>query len=65
MQETETLVQFLGWEDSLSRKWQPTSVFLPGIFHGQRSLVGPWDPWGCKQSEMNENAHTYIQRMLV
>ena len=23
-----------------SRKWQPTPVFLPGEFHGQRSLVG-------------------------
>ena len=23
------------------RKWQPTPVFLPGAFHGQRSLVGP------------------------
>ena len=22
------------------RKWQPTLVFLPGEFHGQRSLVG-------------------------
>ena len=27
-----------------SRKWQPTPVFLPGKFHGERSLVGcsPW-----------------------
>ena len=22
------------------RKWQPTPVFLPGRFHGQRSLAG-------------------------
>jgi len=22
------------------RKWQPTTIFLPGKFHGQRSLVG-------------------------
>jgi len=22
------------------RKWQPTPVFLPGKFHGERSLVG-------------------------
>ena len=29
------------------RKWQPTPVFLPGKFHGQRSLVG-FSPWGCK-----------------
>ena len=27
------------------RKWQPTLVFLPGKFHGQRSLVG-YSPWG-------------------
>ena len=23
------------------RKWQPTPVFLPGEFHGQRRLTGP------------------------
>ena len=30
---------------SWRRKWQPTPVFLPGEFHGQRSLAGysPWD----------------------
>ena len=33
------------------RKWQPTTVFLPGEFHGQRSLVG-LSPWGHKQSDM-------------
>ena len=32
------------------RKWQPTPVFLPGKFHGQRSLVG-YSPWGCKESD--------------
>ena len=37
----ETWVQFLGWEDPLEKEtWQPTPVFLPGEFHGQRSLVG-------------------------
>ena len=30
-----------------SRKWQPTPVFLPGKFHGQKSLVG-YSPCGCK-----------------
>ena len=29
------------------RKWQPTSVFLPGEFHGQRSLAG-YNSWDCK-----------------
>ena len=30
-----------------SRKWHPTPVFLPGKFHGQRSLMG-YSPWGHK-----------------
>ena len=29
------------------RKWQPTPVFLPGEFHGQRNLAG-YNSWGCK-----------------
>ena len=32
------------------RKWQPTPVFLPGEFHGQRSLVG-YSPWSRKESD--------------
>ena len=36
-----------------SRKWQPTPVFLPGKFHGQRSLVG-YSPWGPKELETTE-----------
>ena len=31
-------VQFLGQEDLLEKEMQPTSVFLPGESHGQRSL---------------------------
>ena len=31
------------------RIWQPTPVFLPGEFHGQRSLAG-YGPWGCKST---------------
>ena len=27
------------------RKWQPTPVFLPEKFHGQRSMAG-YSPWG-------------------
>ena len=36
-----------------SRKWQPAPVFLPGKFHGQRSLVG-YSPWGHKQLDMTQ-----------
>ena len=31
------------------REWLPTPVFLPGEFHGQRSLVG-YSPWGHKEA---------------
>ena len=34
------------------RKWLPTSVFLPGESHGQRSLEG-YHPWGCKELNIN------------
>ena len=37
------------------RTWQPTPVFLPGEFHGQRSLVG-YSPWGCKELDMTKAA---------
>ena len=38
-----------GWGRSpWKRKWQPTPTFLPGKFHGQRSLVG-YSPWGHKE----------------
>ena len=30
------------------RKWQPTPVFLPEEFHGQRSLEG-YSPWGHRE----------------
>ena len=47
------------------RAWQPTTVFLPGESHGQRSLVGH-SPWGRKESDMTERirapcvrAHTH------
>ena len=46
MQELkETWVWSLDGEDPLSRKWQPTLVFLPRKSHGQRSLLG-YSPWG-------------------
>ena len=35
------------------KTWQPIPVFLPGKFHGQRSLAG-YSPWGCKESSVTE-----------
>ena len=45
MQETQEIT----WK----RKWQPTPVFLPGKFHGERSLVG-YSPRGYKESDTTE-----------
>ena len=39
------------------KKWQPTSVLLPGKFHGQRSLVG-YSPWGGKELDTTERLST-------
>ena len=35
------------------RKWQPTPVFLPGGFHGQRILTG-YKIWSSKELDMTE-----------
>ena len=59
----ETQVQSLDWEDLL-KKGLPTHIgFLPGEFHGQRSLVG-YSPWGRKESDLTDrlNTHTHISR---
>ena len=49
----ETQVQSLGPEDSLEKGMLPTLVFLPGEFHGWRTLVG-YSPWGHKDSDITE-----------
>ena len=35
------------------RKWQPTPVFLPGEFHGQRNLAS-YHSWDRKKSDTTE-----------
>ena len=65
MQETQEMqVQSLHQEDPWSRKWQPTPVFLPGKSHGQTSLEG-YSPWGRKESNMTEHAHTHTFLMPI
>ena len=48
-EETQTLF-FTSFKvlETWRRKWQPTPVFLPREFLGQRSLAGysPYSPWG-------------------
>ena len=40
--------------------WQPSPVFLPGKFHGWRSLVG-YSPWGRKEVDMTERLQCQCQ----
>ena len=44
----ETWVRSLAWKDPLEKGMATTLVFLPGEFHGQRSLVA-YSPWGHKR----------------
>jgi len=54
MQEMQEMVGSVpGSEETGSKKWQPTPVFLPGKFQGQRSLVD-YSPWGHKALDMTE-----------
>ena len=50
------------------RKWQPIPVFLPGEFHGQRSLAG-YNPWGHRESDKAEwqrtHTHTWILQLRM
>ena len=48
----ETRLWSLGQEDPV-KGMQSTPVFLPGEFHGQRSLVG-YGSWDHKESDMTE-----------
>ena len=58
------LVWSLGQEESWRRAWQPTSVFFPIKFHGQRSLVG-YSPWGSqKVGRDSTHADTQIKQLV-
>ena len=46
------------------KKWQPTPVFLPGEFHGLRSLVG-YSPEGRKESDTTERLHFAFHFKMV
>ena len=56
-----SLSTFMHWR----RKWQPTPVFLPGKYHGWRSLVG-YSPWGRKELDKLSNfTFTFILGILA
>ena len=47
----ETCIQSLDWKILWRKKWLSTPVFLPGKFHGQRSLTGYIEAWQVTQSQ--------------
>ena len=47
-------------KNPLRREWLPTPGFLPGEFHGQRSLTVGYNPEGHKESDRTERlAHIH------
>ena len=52
----ETQVRKIPWR----REQLPTPVFLPGEFHGQKSLEGSYSPWGHKESDTTEQLTVYV-----
>ena len=59
----EDLGSIPGSGRSLEKEMATTPVFLPGEFHGQRSLVG-YSPWGHKESDTTEQlTHTHTRRL--
>ena len=46
------------------REWQPTPVFLPGEFHGQRSLAG-YSPRGLPESDTTEQLTLHSLDTLI
>jgi len=53
--EFDPLVEKIPWR----RQWQPTPVFLPEEFHGQKILAG-YSPWGCKESDTTDCLSTVV-----
>ena len=53
MQESQVWSLNLPAMQEIPWRRQATEVFLPGKFHGQRSLAG-YSPRGCKESDMTE-----------
>ena len=57
----EMRVQYLGQEDPL----QPTSMLLPGKFHGQRSLVACCPRVAESRTQLSDWAHTAEMKPCV
>ena len=46
------------------RKWQPTPLFLPGKFHGQRGLE-VCRPWGHEESDTTVHACHLLYKVCI
>ena len=58
-------VRSLGWKDPLEWAWQPTPVFLPGEFHGQRSLAGYSPRVAKSQTQLKQlSTHACILQII-
>ena len=44
------------------REWLTTPIFLPGKFHGQRSMAGPWDR---QESDTTEQLPLSLSHMCM
>ena len=61
----ESQVRSLGQEDPLEQGMaKPTPVFLPGEFHGQRSLTG-YSPWGSKELNTTERLTLSLTLVII
>ena len=57
-------VHFLGGKIPWRKEWQPIPLFLPGEYHGQRSLEA-YSPWGRKESDMTEVTNTFTFNLYL
>ena len=46
------------------RKWKHTPVFLPGKFHGQKSLEG-YSPWCHKKLDLTDHTLTLMTSYII
>ena len=63
-QKQEMRIGSLGQEDPWRREWQPTPVFLPKKFHGQRSLTG-YSSRDPKELDMTEHACKHARYLNI
>ena len=59
----ETQILSLGQKDPLEKEMEPTPVFLPREFHGQRRLAG-YSAWNCKELDMAERLTFSLSTIL-